>query len=574
MEDNLIKSIPESFLVRSVDNPNSNHNVSIKAEYFTNITEINFVILLKDKKLISVKDVIHFFETNQKYNNNNTKGKYHELMPIVHAIYGVKVEHDLPKYQKLDDKIVPKRIEFLICWWINHIIQNDNFLKSYLKYIKPEYQTIFDDRFYDIVFNELDIIIEIQENNSTHEENKNDITKESLIRIRSKRILYFKCSKYDTHNYQYLNEFGDDLKKGLIASLLSKDRQSREQYCIYQFMNMIAKEKALIKPISKKAKSKLAYLNKFTEDSSMISKMFLWKEKTTSSNKYVIPIKDIQHNLQIADYDRLLEIIDSKYDSIDGCITWKTFNKLINLDSDIEDRDKESILEYLLSVEEIYLEICDLIKFHGDECLKNNISHFEVYEEHTKKKFDSEISKLKSKYETQVKKLDSELAEKSKLMKNMKKSIDKVNKSIDTYIDDKRNRNKLHKLLEFSSDIRELNPIPNIEFQKNINEPLLNKADFPIIYTNSIKDFIDKDKFNGICKAHGLTATQINNFIDELVPIGCSKNTTFIPCVKEKVITRIILSDSSESESESESDSDSDEKPARESINSEDELDF
>ena len=36
---------------------------------------------------------------------------------------------------------------------------------------------------------------------------------------------------------------------------------------------------------------------------------------------------------------------------------------------------------------------------------------------------DLEIAtKLKSKYETQVKKLDSELAEKSKLMKNMKKS--------------------------------------------------------------------------------------------------------------------------------------------------------
>ena len=541
-EENLIKYIPDSYIVRSVDNPNSNYNISIKCDYFTknlNITENNFITLLKNKEIVSIKDVINFFENNTKYNNNNTKGKYHELMPLTHAIYNVIIENDLPKYLEIHEKIKPMRIEFLICWWINHIIQNDNFLQKYLDYIKPSYQTYIDNRFYDIEFNKLDIIIEIQEDSSAHEENNNDITKESLIRIRSKRIIYFKCSEYYEDNYQYLDKFSNDLKKGLIASLLSKDKEIREKYCIYRFMNMIEEEKKITNK-----KSKLSYLNRFTEVSSMISKMFIWKDKASdanNNNKYVIPIENIQFITKFTNIDELLEIIDSKYDSKDGCITWKILNKLINLNSKMKDIDKETILEYLLSVEDIYQEICDLIIFHGNECIKNNINHFELYDNHTKKKYDNEISKLKSKYETQLNKLNSELSENNKLIKSMKKSIDKVDKLIDTYIDDKRNSKKLHNLLQFSNEITNIKKdiqidksFINIKINKTIGSSILiGKQNLPIIYTNCPKDFIYKDIFFGICIAHKLTITQINSIIEELIPTGCSsKKTRSIPYIK------------------------------------------
>ena len=68
-EENLIKFIRDDYVIRPLDNPNSNPNISIKCEYFTkilNIEEPNFIELLKNKKNISVKDIIQFFENNKK----------------------------------------------------------------------------------------------------------------------------------------------------------------------------------------------------------------------------------------------------------------------------------------------------------------------------------------------------------------------------------------------------------------------------------------------------------------------------------------------------------------------------
>jgi len=205
----------------SSSNPNKNNQKLVSKDCFKSITDTKFRTFLNDidsyGNFIDVDSLIIFL--NSEANTNSTRGKYHEMLDMVIALYQLPILNDLPNFDHLDRKtyemIFPKRVEYLICWWIIHKISNDKFLSKY-KFVDqknvtmPLFQKIIsnnDDRFYDVVFDNLNVVIEIQENSSSHNLNPNDLLKEALVKLRSKRIIYFKMTEFESDNYGYLKSF-------------------------------------------------------------------------------------------------------------------------------------------------------------------------------------------------------------------------------------------------------------------------------------------------------------------------------------------------------------------------------
>jgi anaerobic ribonucleoside-triphosphate reductase len=128
---------------------------------------------------IDIESLAKFLSTEA--NTKSTRGKYHELLDMILALYQIPIENDLPKFEVLDAKtfeqIYPKRVEYLICYWILHKISEDKFLSKYKFFddknlTVPLFQKLIstkDDRFYDVVFENLNIVLEIQENRITYE---------------------------------------------------------------------------------------------------------------------------------------------------------------------------------------------------------------------------------------------------------------------------------------------------------------------------------------------------------------------------------------------------------------------
>lgn len=220
----LKQKIGKEYVSSPSTNPNKSNdyrvNVKVLCKYFTDkkisqYAESNWT----NKNTIKIKDFLNFIITQT--NNNNPRGMYHEYMDFVHAYWDIPInDENIPLYNVIKDiniydKIYPKRKEYFVAWWIKNKIETNNFLKTInpeikLKYLKQTYQEPIkkgDDRFYDILLKQLNIIIEIQEDSKSHDESYNDLTKESLCAMRGFRIKYFKLEELSRSNIGYLNEF-------------------------------------------------------------------------------------------------------------------------------------------------------------------------------------------------------------------------------------------------------------------------------------------------------------------------------------------------------------------------------
>jgi hypothetical protein len=300
-----------------------------------------------------------------------------------------------------------------------HKISNDKFLSKY-KFFDDKNLTIplfqklisnTDDRFYDVVFENLNIVLEIQENSSSHYLNPNDLLKEALVKLRSKRIMYFKMAEFELENFKYLRKFWkDNLRPAINESLLNYSPIIRQDYCIWMFKNSICREylnnqaeidKLLIETqnsyytseqikkfnLEINAKQKMIKLLEpiiKADDASLIGKLFKWIEQKSDINKFNIDLDDACNNIQLpipknADINTIeLELINKCYNySISDdkiYINWKTLVEMV-LDSEkITPDKKRQISKYLLSVQDIYEDIIKKIQNHLNECLKSNLA--------------------------------------------------------------------------------------------------------------------------------------------------------------------------------------------------------
>lgn len=587
LENYIRTTYGNSVIKKSSNNPNKDNQTLIQKSCFVDITDNKFNDLLTKTTIfndyISLDIIATFLKTDA--NTSNTRGKYHELMNMINAMYKIEIVNDMPNYDVLEEKvklaIYPKRAEYLICWWILRKIRDDKFIGKYrffngIKMTQPEFQKLISDddaRFYDIVFELLDIIIEIQEDNSAHAYNPNDLLKEALVKVRCKRILYFKMADYNSKNYIYLDEFwNNDLKPILIQGLLCTNKEIRQSYCIYKFKidmyeeykkkknelnklikltNEITETNSNNSSVNKLTKRKTTISNrlKFLEpffksngDKSLIIQLFDWKEKALKlSNEYIIQISDINTLLDTYTLDELQTYIEENYDfqiiNSEVFITWEILVKLLIMDKNIVIADKSRILEYLTSIQKIYEHIITQIEIHKDEKLKSTVEMHILMENHI-------ILKQKAKYQPEIDKLkDENQKQKKELGLLYKKTYTQNNKikKLCALITNKVMLKKEKELLsQIKLDIIELDKLYNqnigeyISFQKIPNQSIIKEIfEFPIIYTANPKDYITSSDFEAICSAYKISKTNTKQLYKNLLPPFAEGKPKIICMVKD-----------------------------------------
>ena len=550
----------------------------------TKLFDITYKTFLEDYKsqhnenYITIKQLVDFLlgENDICANTNATCGKYHEFMPMTFALCNVSIKNEMPCYenisQTLRDKIKPRREEYLICWWILYKISNDQFIKNFLfvdkkKFAWPTFQHNYNGRIYDVSFDQLKIVIEIQEDKIAHKNNLNDKLKETIVKFGGKRIKYFKLQEFNALRNDYLDEFWNNtIKKCLIEALLYTSYEVRKSFSSYRFteickedMNKIHNEMFIlhneIKSLNKEQSQHKICQNKilrFTvlqkkseqldgfikqSNTSLIYKLFSWKNEAEKKNdQYIININDIAKylNFKSKEIDQLKELIYIKgiiykekivYDNdeieIEIFITWQSLVEILKL-SDISDNQLaiKQLDHYLINIEKIYEEIISKIKIHTNEIINNNIINNEQYEKYIKEKTEEPLNK-------QIKKLETEIEAYKYQVKNICKDIKKLTNLAkkQNEICDKITTSK--KDIKYNNDIKEIaNNLKNyhtnnigktITIQKIVGQSIIKEIpEFPIVYTDNISNKLIYNNFVGICNAYLISSQNQKKICQEL----------------------------------------------------------
>ena len=537
----MIKLLGQEIIIDSRRHPNKNDDIIINRDVLLNhFTDNKIHDYAKKEKWtndISLQKFIDFL-INFAGSKQGSRSKYHEYMEFHPSLFNLDVDRGVPNYSKvllpeLKNKIEHKRDEYIPCFWLVNKIRNHTFLKNYLDLVLPKFQKLLspdDARFYDIVFDKLGIVIEVQEDADHHMESENDLLKESLALCRDNYIMYFKMRSYREEHGNYLINFWNMLYDHILASIFTyekikkDDDKIRQYYVIHRFEEICANEivelnneKLGYKPKDIKYQSIANRINMLTDiirandNDTIIKKVFNWKKKSIEGkNKYCI------------DIDNILKMINEDFDDINIknkyklnypyfeqnnddiiYITWETMIVIVSM-SDIKQRDKATLYHYLSYVEKIYSEICNTLIFDAIERKKS--CNIELVEKHIKLKSESKYTKEIEKYKLE----NCELLTENKI-----------------------HHKTIHKLLKSINDHNKLKKIINKFDNKNIdyvtinlsdhNQSIFNELpDFPIRYSCYQEHYITYEEFNGYCDIIGIKQTYRNELINQL--FACKNN--------------------------------------------------
>ncbi len=223
----------------------------------------------KNKSHIYLDEFIDFLTSGELNSKSDTKGLYHKYMDCLLVLYNVEIVkgNNFPNFEKLSKKdreiVEPKRFEYKVIWWLIHKIKTHQFLHKHENKLGITFQKPIrngDKKFYDLLFNNINLIIEVQEKGRAHDENENDLTKEGMVALRGKRIVYLKMDGFDDREgyKEYLDSVWYGVKynrkpnnlisepieiigleKILIQGLVSYDYENKEgilsDYILYEF---------------------------------------------------------------------------------------------------------------------------------------------------------------------------------------------------------------------------------------------------------------------------------------------------------------------------------------------------
>lgn len=593
---NLIRSkLGNDVIQRSIDIEDKNHYTGIyKTRLLDSFTDNAIHSHAKkywDKSYVKVDDFIDYI-TNFA-NTKNTKGKYHEYMDYVHAYYDICTRNDIPEYntirdKKLKEKIEPKRIEFFIAWWICNMTKKDPFLGKYSQ-SNPVFQHEIgsnDDRFYDIVFEDLDIIIEVQEDSSNHHNNTNDILKNALAKVRNKRIIYFKLTEYKTYNYQYLDRFWSDLQDMLYQGILSISEEIRKDYVFYAFKQNCKNELTMIKKELRNEtlhnyeiegrtfrKRVLTSIIGKSDDKEIIDELFDLKANMKTCSDHVITVDNIAKIFRAVDKKNISKITKEIYQSgqyqvinQELRINWNALIKFIQRTDICDTLIKDIMLDYCTSVEDIYESITQKILTHYRAKVQFSFEHQKLVEEHIE-------AKIKAHYEPQIQSLkqDIEILETCEMV-NIRKLRDFnkfCNKTYDIMKDKATNKKekglleKMSTLLEQQNILYQNTKYIPVTFKRDHNKSIFEELpDFPIVYSGHKLSTIDRGLFETICKEYDVPKAVIRNVSIDLCYPNYYTYCQVIPLVTiKKEYTKyykITNDESSDEGSDGESDEGSD----------------
>jgi hypothetical protein len=566
----LIDKYGNDIIVASEDVPDKDPTIYINKNKFYDITYKTFFEIKSSYRddYITLDQLIDFLlnKGNGGANTNATCGKYHEFMSMVFELCNVSVENGLPNYQNVNqiirEKIIPLREEYLICWWILYKISNDPLIKEFLFvdgkfYAWPKFQENYNGRYYDVSFDELGIVIEIQEDKSAHKNSLNDKLKESIVKIEAKRIKYFKMQEYNASTYDYLDDFWKNtLKKSLVEALLYKSYDARKKFCSYRFIEICTEEKNMIDSelfelyqvltkiesdsnskqnnsnhdaniknkryeILKKKSNKLDIFINGAEPS-LIDMLFAWRDKSEkNNNQYVVDMNGVSIFLG-KQSNEIRKLVDFMYENgilfktqciNDDCetfITWQSLVELLKMD-EIKIMEKSIVMRldlYLINIEKIYEEIIIKIKSHTTEiinnCLINNAEYYEYIKQKIEEPLIKQIKKLTDESETNQFEIKHTCKIAKKLIKIAKKQND-ICLQISSLKKNKKYNDEIQSLTDELTNYYNNNVGKVITIQKIIGKSIIKEMPyFPIVYTGRTENKISYYNFAGICKAYSI----------------------------------------------------------------------
>lgn len=338
----------------SVLPPNENRNSTNEYIIKKNILSKSFSDLKIKKKVwtndrfVTVNEFIEFMEEQNK--STDTMGCFHEYMEYIHTLYQVKIKkydeeddvtkldeyeklnkeyQQLPFYHELNKKIrdivEPKRDEFKFVWWIIKNINLHPFLSKYKDLLGITYQEPIlkkDKRFYDLLFNNINTVIEIQEDKGNHKNNHNDELKEAMVRVRGNQIYYLHIAGWKS-SIDFLEElwFGKEnlfegietiLIKGILSYDIDNKNNSVTNYLLYQMnCNNYKNKKVLEKNILISKKK----INSLEDDKKKLEEKFNSPKSKKNTTSEITNITDeINEETKKLNYDII------KLERIDGLI--------------------------------------------------------------------------------------------------------------------------------------------------------------------------------------------------------------------------------------------------------------
>lgn len=443
-------------IIRTENNPNTSCKDSLRKNQLMNLFQVDNKFSeycenkWSNKELIDLDEFIHFLLDTPRIFGQNTKGKYQIYMDYIHSYLDVKLT-DLyfPNYNELDSVmryIGDLRDEYLYIYWIDKIVSNHSFLKNYRDLIKPIYQKQYgNNKYYDMTYDKLKVIIEIQEFNN-HNDNNNDNDKLEYVTAQGHIILYLKVNEFKESLIDASYSFMNILIETMISKIILYEQSILSDYCVYSFIELLKEnceeitniisdinntyfnneldlddiglieklshnkniDKSLIRQIKRiielnKIKNNDKYIITQIHKNNTITKK-IFEIKKLCHDKKNSKILNVNHLLLLLDdnnindndieklrdkfFNRVHDIVNDEY-----CVDWENFVKIIVSDNEyFDDLIKDTLTDYVINVEKIIRDVSIIIANTDNRILQNIKYSIDKYiilrEEQVEKKYE------------------------------------------------------------------------------------------------------------------------------------------------------------------------------------------
>jgi hypothetical protein len=231
------------------DSPHNKKDELVKDEALYALMKDSYFrqMIDKHKKIngrYKLVDVIHSLELARVEANDKkkTQGTYHILMPYIHALYGIDNRpNNTPNYNDIHKQhgIVPVRIEYEVLYWLQTCIKNDPFFQKIYDFFEPSYQFKFEksNKIYDVAYEKVKLIIEVQEDGYHHNDNDDDIDKKCVVIKNNYRVYYIQPGAFNPNGNIY--ELWENIKTMFLGALFFVnpfDMHIKNEYMAYAFI--------------------------------------------------------------------------------------------------------------------------------------------------------------------------------------------------------------------------------------------------------------------------------------------------------------------------------------------------
>lgn len=398
----LVKLLKKCLGNSNVNEPHKSGNIAVKdytinfeaiCDYFihdlTNIKEYKWSTINND--YVMMKELLEFMiNINHR---TATTGLYHIYSKFVDTFFSEYINqqvdgnyHYVPTYSDIKDKkikelITPKRDEFRYLRWILDNIHAHPFFSMFVKDLDIVYQKPIkptDNKKYDMMFRNISLVVELQEEKKQHTDNPNDETKKAMVLLRGKRIVYFRmdlCSNSPTRYMEKL--WKEELEKAILQGLVYKFHKNENQLITklmnLEMTNQNLKELAVLEKDIKRYQQKVTKKKLDEDGKSYKITEFIQKEDLTDD-------EIISYTTKLKNIEDLKNLINPKNNNISTLFEWYQkchgySGKYLISPFDKKFRDIFSQFNFN-EKEEFYqlLKLCFDAKYCGTEGL-NSITH-------------------------------------------------------------------------------------------------------------------------------------------------------------------------------------------------------